>query len=85
MPTIVVLNDFDNYFQRLVEEWCKRKLASKLSFKHHTIQIDSGPYRMDAVTTESKAGVLTLDFYSALRTGFGRLPKSDILKIIDLL
>jgi len=85
LPTLVITSDYDGYFGRMVAEWIGRKSTSGAQFKHHTIEITSGPYRNDAVTYVSRNRRLVLDFYSALRTGFGSLSDQDILDIIELL
>lgn len=81
-PTIVVEQDFDGYFERLVRGWVKRKAGP---FKHTEIHITSGPYRPDAVSTFSSGDTLTIDFYSALRTGFGYLSGDDIDQLVAML
>jgi hypothetical protein len=81
-PTITVVQDFDGAFLRLVRHWIAQKIGS---FKHTEIRIDSGPYRSSAVSYTSKNGVLSLDFYSALRTGFGTLSDDDVQALVELL
>ena len=78
---LIVLNDYDGYFEALVRGW----MGHVTNPKHHTVQVSAGPYRPDALTYSSKNGVITLDFYSALRTGFGQLSAQDIAEIIELL
>lgn len=86
-PEIKVLSDFEGYFRRLVNEWVQRKAnhsdQSKRIFKSKQIVITAGPWRPVAVTCTFKDGVLTIDFYSALRTGFGQLSEDDINQIIE--
>ena len=84
-PELVVNSDYDRYFERLVDGWIQRKRASGEPFGHDKIVVTAGPYRPDAVTAQSKDGRLSLDFYSALRTGFGSLSEADIEGIIKLL
>lgn len=72
-PNIVIVNDYDGYFQRWSE-----KLAEELEKVDNevikTIRVDSGPYRNSGLSYSlSKDGVLDLDFYSAVRTGFGSI------------
>ena len=81
-PTLTVVQDFDGAFERLVRRWIARKVGS---FKHTEIRITSGPYRSSAVSYTSRNGVLTLDFYSALRTGFGALSDDDVKALVELL
>ncbi len=70
-PTVVVVNDFDGFF----EKW-SNELAEELEKTNqktiHTISVTSGPYRSSALTYQlTDTGVLKLDFYSAVRSGFG--------------
>ncbi len=84
-PQIVVDSDFDGYFERLVRNWVHRRMSMG-PLKHREIRISSGPYRADAVTlVERDGGVLAIDFYSALRTGFGQLSDAEISAIIERL
>jgi hypothetical protein len=82
-PTIKVNSDYDGYFESLVKGWLKKKE----NFNHDIISISAGPWRSAAVSYESftKEKRIHLDFYSALRTGFGLLTESDVAEIIDLL
>lgn len=84
-PEIVVNSDYDRYFERLVDGWIQRKRAAGEPFAHDKIVVTAGPYRPDAVSYRSKDGRLHLDFYSALRTGFGSLSEADIEEILKLL
>jgi len=80
-----VLSDYDRYFERLVDSWVMKKREAGETFNHTVIVVTAGPYRESAVSYESKDGILHLDFYSALRTGFGHLSQEDIQEIIKLL
>jgi hypothetical protein len=84
-PIIVIDRDFDNYFKELVESWIEQKLkSSDPVFKSKKIIIDAAPYRMYAVQCKvEEEGALRIEFYSAIRTGFGSLSKADIISIID--
>lgn len=84
-PELVVNSDYDRYFKRLVDGWIQQKRTSGKPFRHKKILVTAGPYRMSAVSYESKGDRLTLDFYAALRTGFGALSAQDIVEIIALL
>lgn len=79
-PELVVLNDYDGYFQNLVKSWLDRRTTP---FQNKKIFISAGPYRASAVTVIPKKDGLHLDFYSAIRTGFGSLPEEDIEEIIE--
>jgi hypothetical protein len=83
-PEIEVLSDYDGYFEALVRRWVDRKTTE---FKFKKIQISSGPYRADAVRVYQREGqpTVVLDFYSALRTGFGHLSETDVNAIIEML
>lgn len=80
-PTIVVIHDYDGYFEALVRSWIVRKVH----FKHHTVKVNSGPYRMDAVSYNSHDGVILFDFYAALRNGFGMLSDEDVEAILEVI
>ena len=83
-PTIVIERDFDGYFEHLVRGWIKKQREMGLKSRHHTVKIDAGPYRSDAVSCrpDGEGGIL-LDFYSAIRTGFGSLRDQEIQDIIE--
>jgi len=81
-PQIEVESDYDHYFQNLVEGMVNSK---KGEFKHDRIVVSSGPYRMSALSYRSEDRVMYLDFYSAIRNGFGSLSNQDIDDVIDLL
>jgi len=81
-PQIEVESDYDHYFQNLVESMVESK---KGEFKHDKIVVSSGPYRPSALTYRSKDKIIYLDFYSAIRNGFGSLSNQDITDITDLL
>lgn len=82
-PRIVVESDYDGYFELLTREIMR---AKKGPWKHQTIVVSAGPYRVDAcrVTTRSP-GTVNIDFYAALRNGFGQLLPSQYAEIADLL
>ena len=80
-PLVVVKSDYDGYFEALVRSFIERKSE----FRHHTIVITSGPWRSYAVSYESKDGTLHLDFYSALRTGFGSISESEVNEMVELM
>jgi hypothetical protein len=87
LPTIEVLQDYDGYFETVVERWLVDKARSGAPFKHSRVSVSAGPYRMHAVSTEERDGgtAIHLDFYSPLRTGFGGLTAGDVEAIKDLL
>lgn len=81
-PKITVESDFDGYFERLIYSWCAMHSGE---FKHDEIVITAGPYRSSAVSFVKKERVLHLDFYSALRNGFGSLSDQDIVQLVEML
>jgi hypothetical protein len=81
-PVVVVERDYDGFFEALVRSWIREH---KGPFHHDTIVICSGPYRMDAVSYASLDGTLALDFYSALRMGFGALSSQDVAELVKML
>jgi len=84
-PALRVDSDFEGYFERLVDGWIMRKRDAGEPFKHGQILVTAGPYRPSAVTYESWSGTLHLDFYSALRAGFGSLSERDVEELVALL
>ncbi len=91
-PTVEVIiderddqpKDFDGYFKNLVLSWIKEKQQAGERFLHQTIRIEAGAYRSSALSMRSD-GLTTLhmDFYSAIRNGFGGLSSEDVADIKD--
>lgn len=77
-PEIVVVSDYDGYFEGLVRRWVHEKAAAGGEFRHRVVSVSAGPYRMDAVTCRSDGETLHVDFYSALRVGFGGLSADEV-------
>lgn len=85
VPTVVVLNDYDGYFERLVRNLVATK---QTPFRHKEIRIDSGPYRSVGCAVRQPTDhpdVVIIDFYSATRNGFGGLSSDDLKGIQNLL
>ena len=83
IPEIVVESDYDGYFEGWVREWCEKKQGE---FKNKTIVISAGPWRSCAVSYRKiDDDKIAIDFYSALRTGFGHFSEKDELALIELL
>lgn len=82
IPGILVESDYGGYFEALVRGWCATKSTP---FKHKKIIITAGPYRQLAVTAapQSDGETLHLDFYSAIRNGFGNISEKEIQEIKD--
>lgn len=78
-PVITVKQDYDDFFRRLVIGWC---VLHEGPFHHKEIVITAGPWRSVAVSLDSRGDVLHMDFYSALRTGFGDLSEDERQEII---
>jgi hypothetical protein len=79
IPEIEVGSDYDGAFEHMVRNWCKTKTTP---FKSKKLFITAGPYRSDAVTLERKeGGILHLDFYSAIRAGFGGISPAEVKEI----
>jgi hypothetical protein len=78
-PEIVVDKDFDGHFERLVRGWIAEHQQAGGKFLHQTIKITAGPYRAQAVAIDSNGiDTVALDFYSAIRNGFGSLSSREI-------
>lgn len=90
IPEIIVLSDYEGYFERLVRSWIQKKIIQTplngLQFNHARVTISAGPYRPYAVEFhEQNNDTLHLDFYSALRSGFGSIEPSEITEIVRML
>jgi hypothetical protein len=81
VPELVIVTDYDGFFERLV----RGMMNQKLRFKHERIEVTAGPWRSTAVSFDSDTKTIKLDFYSALRTGFGYLSEEDMKAIMELL
>lgn len=88
---LVIERDFDGYFEQLVKSWLGRLRTVP---KHDKVIVTAGPGRQDAVSyvsrTEPESGggtrnVITLDFYSALRNGFGELRKDEVENLLKII
>ncbi len=82
IPLVVVDSDFDGYFERLVRSWIALKVGP---CKHSVIRISAGAYRSAAVSYHANGEQIHLDFYAALRAGFGQLTNEDVTAIVELL
>lgn len=83
VPVIEVKRDYDGYFEGLVRGILKQVPNPR----SERIVINSGPYRPSAVTYawDEATKTMTLDFYSALRRGFGSLSTTDLVALGQLL
>lgn len=84
-PVVLVGQDYEGYFEALVKHWVERKVQSGVPFKNRKIYVTAGPYRPAAVAYEVVGDTLKLDFYAALRRGFGALSEQDVVELIELL
>ncbi len=78
MTQIKTVTDFDGYFTAMVSDALKRVGESIYT----TIHITSGPYRSYAMDARRSGTELHLDFYSALRAGFGQLDQADLDRVV---
>lgn len=81
-PIVCSECDYGGYFDHLVETLIAEKEGA---FTHRGIRITAGPYKPYAVSHSSKDGILTLDFYSPLRVGFGHISGKDRRALVALL
>lgn len=77
--TVIVVSDFDGYFEDRV-----RKILGDLSgpSAYEVIRVSATPWLADAVQYEIHEGELHLTFYSGLRHGFGMI---DWTLVADLI
>lgn len=78
---MVILKDWDGYFENLVRSWLPRVKNPK----HKTITVTGQPFQQSALEYYTNGVNLTLCFYPALRAGFGNLSEEDINDIIELI
>lgn len=82
-PEVIVESDYGGFFEKFVRDLMKKKKVGE--FKHKRIIISAGPYRSYAVSYEIKDDTIHLDFYSALRSGFGGITDVEVAELIKLL
>lgn len=81
---IIVIKDYDGYFERMVRSWVQDLASRGKKCRNPVIKIDAGPYRPDAFSCSiDEQDAMVFSFYSAIRSGFGSLTREDELKIID--
>lgn len=78
-PRIKVESDFDGYFEHRV----RAVLSKVLNCPWEEIYISAGPWRLYGMSASHRGKVLYLDFYSALRTGFGSLEDEEIQQVLE--
>lgn len=84
-PEIVVESDYDGYFAKVVDQLVATHARYDGAFNHSRIVVTAGPYRPYAVQFEKDGDTIRLDFYAAIRNGFGQLSGSDLRELARLL
>jgi hypothetical protein len=86
MPEIIVEVDFDGYFENLTRQIIARARSNGHEFKFKKVTVTAGPWRSVACSVNKvDNNTVNLDFYSALRTGFGIITDDDLAGIGKLL
>lgn len=79
---VVVESDFDGYFERLAH----KIVALVKKPKYETVTVSAGPWRSYGMAVNKVDDkTVNLDFYSAIRTGFGALSDEDLAGAAKLL
>lgn len=81
---IIIKSDFDGYFERLT----RQIVSLAQSPKAKRVIVTAGPYRCDALTVnkvKDDPDAVNLDFYSAIRNGFGSLSQEDLIQAAKLI
>ena len=66
---LTIENDYDGFFKEWTKELVKLLKAKKSAITE--VVVSAGPYRNYGMAYEIKGTTLELDFYSAVRNGFG--------------
>jgi hypothetical protein len=86
MPQIIVEMDYDGYFERLGRRIVELAENTGKPLWCETVVITAGPYRTYALDVSRRdPSTAHLDFYSAIRKGYGSLPEADLQRAADLL
>lgn len=75
-PDLEIIRDYDGYFEQIA----LRLIADHQGpFRSSKVTVNAGPYRPYAVAYEwdEESKTMHLDFYSALRRGFGSLGDAE--------
>ena len=76
---VMVEHDFDGYFEHLTRRILARADALGHALKYRRVVVDAGPWRADALSViHVDADTVRLEYYSALRKGFGSLSAEDL-------
>lgn len=79
---IIVGSDYDGYFEGLT----KRIVALVTNPKYETVIVSAGPYRAYSMyLTKIDDKTCGIDYYSAIRAGFGSLSEDDLISAAKLL
>lgn len=79
---LIVEQDYDGYFERLT----KQIVGYVRNPKYKEVVVTSGPYRLDAVSVyKISDDAVRLDYYAALRKGFGTLTEQNMRDVAKLL
>ena len=75
--TVKVLRDYDGYFEREA-----KSIAAELPQLGYEITVYAGPYASADVSysVNNEKKQINLEYYSAVRVGFGRLWHDDVVK-----
>ena len=75
--TVKVIRDFDGYFEREA-----KRIATELPQLGYEITVYAGPYASADVSysVNNEKKQINLEYYSAVRAGFGRLWHNDVVK-----
>jgi hypothetical protein len=86
-PTIIIERDFDGYFEGLAKQIVDIAVSKNRPFITHQIVVTSGPWRCVALSVNClpSTGEINLDFYSAIRNGFGSLSQADLEGAAEML
>jgi hypothetical protein len=79
---ICVESDYGGYFEAIA-----RKIVSLApNPKYKRMIVTAGPYRLYALTVDKVDDeTVQLDFYSAIRAGFGSLSENDLIEAAKLI
>ena len=81
---IIVKSDFDGYFEHLARQIVSFADAPK----YKRVIVTAGPYRPNALSinrVKDDPDAINLDFYSAIRNGFGSLSETDLVEAAKLI
>lgn len=74
---IEIINDFDSFFQNWAEG-LKKQLIRLNNTKIEKITVNCSPYLTCGLSYDIQGSTLNLEFYSAVRAGFGSIGISQL-------